>query len=133
MKLFFSFFCVIIILICFSCTMKSEKTKLVKKVVIKVVRTQPAIIVDCNYTFEEAIAGTKAPQSIIDNLELIAVTYYSVDRKLHRGQILANKKLTPYIKQMFGVILKRKFPIAHAIPVAKYNWNDEASMEANNT
>ncbi|MDP4240408.1 MAG: M15 family metallopeptidase [Bacteroidota bacterium] len=26
-----------------------------------------------------------------------------------------------------------KFPVAHAIPVVKYHWDDDASMQANNT
>ena len=56
------------------------------------------IIVDCNYTFAEAIEGTKAPRSVTEQLELIDVEYYSMDGKIHRGQILTNKKLVADIK-----------------------------------
>lgn len=91
------------------------------------------IIVDCNYTFAEAIEGTKAPRSVTEQLELIDVEYYSMDGKIHRGQILTNKKLVADIKTAFEFILKEKFPVEQVIPVVKYNWNDELSMQANNT
>ena len=42
-------------------------------------------IVDCNYTFEEAIAGSDAPQKIINELVLLDVRYYSTDNKIHKG------------------------------------------------
>ena len=117
----------------FSCTMKSEKAKSYKRVVVKIIRTQPAVIVDCNYTFKEAIYGTKAPQNIVSELTLITVQYYSIDKQLHQGQVLTNKMMSHQVEHMFCVIKKMKFPIAHAIPIVKYNWDDEASMEANNT
>ncbi len=58
------------------------------------------IIVDSGITFEEAIAGTEAPKSILDELVLLDVLYKSVDNKLHQGQILTNensssKRLSP--------------------------------------
>lgn len=91
------------------------------------------IIVDCNYSFAEAIEGTKAPRSVIQQLQLLDVEYYSMDGKIHRGQILTNKKLVDDIKTVFNFILKEKFPIAKAIPIVKYNWNDNLSMQDNNT
>ena len=91
------------------------------------------IIVDCNYTFAEAIEETKAPRSVIEELQLINVEYYSMDGKIHRGQILTNKKMVADIKTVFEFILKEKFPVKQVIPVVKYNWNDELSMQANNT
>ena len=91
------------------------------------------VIVDCHYTFEEAIAGSKAPKSILDQLELIDVQYYSTDGKIHKGQVLTNKKIAPKIKTIFSFILQNKFPVARVIPIVKYNWNDNVSMQANNS
>jgi hypothetical protein len=91
------------------------------------------IIVDSRYTFEEAIEGSKAPKHIIDQLQLIDVQYYSVDGKIHAGQLLINKKLVDDIRYMFDFMLQQKFPIAKVIPIVKYGWNDDLSMEANNT
>lgn len=91
------------------------------------------IITDCNYTFEEAISGTKAPKHILDQLELITVKYYSMDEKIHQGQILTNKQISDDIMKIFDFMLEKKFPVYQAIPIVHYGWNDEKSMEANNT
>ncbi|MDR1653212.1 MAG: M15 family metallopeptidase [Prevotellaceae bacterium] len=92
-----------------------------------------SLIIDCNYTFEEAIAGTKAPEKIIEQLTLIDVTYYSSDNKLHRGQLLLNKKIAEDIKTIFAFMRQQKFPVEKVIPIVKYGWNDNLSMEDNNT
>ncbi len=90
-------------------------------------------IIDCNYTFEEAIAGTKAPQHIIDELVLFDVIYLSIDEKIHKGQILTNKKIAADIQHMFTFMLDNEFVIEKAIPIVHYNWNDSLSMDDNNT
>ena len=127
-----SYYCPIVILIfIFSCTrqkgdstLPKHKTETTKK---------PTIIVDCNYTFEEATKGTRAPKEIIDELTLINVRYYSTDKKIHQGQVLTNLKIADKIAIVFHYMFSEKFPVAQAIPVVRYNWNDELSMEANNT
>ncbi|HEY6913102.1 MAG TPA: M15 family metallopeptidase [Paludibacter sp.] len=91
------------------------------------------MIVDCNYTLEEAVAGSKAPKKILSQLQLINVQYYSTDGKIHQGQILTNRKMVNRLEVMFQFMKQVKFPVVHAIPVVKYNWNDDLSMQANNT
>ena len=91
------------------------------------------IIIDCNYTFEEAISGIEIPNSILKQINLVDVEYYSFDEKLHRGQILINKKAAKDIAEIFEFIKSSRFPIAKVIPAVKYNWDDEASMIDNNT
>ena len=91
------------------------------------------IIVDCNYTYDEAIENSKAPDSVLSELKLINVRYYSVDGKIHAGQILTNERAVEKIQQLFEILLDEKFPVAHAVPVVKYNWNDDLSMQDNNT
>lgn len=91
------------------------------------------VIVDCNYTFDETVKGHEIPQSIIKQLTLIDVEYYSFDTKLHIGQILVNKKVVKDIKEIFEFIKSSRFPIAKVIPAIKYNWSDQASMNDNNT
>ncbi len=51
------------------------------------------VIIDCNYTFKEAIAGIDIPKNIKKNLKLIKVRYYSFDGKVHQGQLLIHKNL----------------------------------------
>ncbi|MEA4916790.1 M15 family metallopeptidase [Proteiniphilum sp.] len=90
-------------------------------------------ITDADYSFEEAIAGTKAPQSIIDQLELFDVVYLSTDQKIHRGQILSNKTIAEDIRTIFRFMLEKEFVIEKAIPIVKYNWSDSLSMDDNNS
>ncbi|HEX9251635.1 MAG TPA: M15 family metallopeptidase [Ignavibacteriaceae bacterium] len=91
------------------------------------------IIMDCNYTFEEAVAGIEIPESIINQLTLVDVEYYSFDEKLHRGQIVVNRKAAKDIIEIFDFIKTSRFPIDKVIPIVKYNWNDDSSMNDNNT
>lgn len=91
------------------------------------------IIIDSRYTFAQAIEGSNAPQTIIDDLELIDVTYISTDDKLHQGQILTNKRLVDDLLELFDFMLDQGFVIEKAIPVVAYNWSDSLSMADNNT
>lgn len=91
------------------------------------------IIVDSNMTLEEALQGTNAPQNIIDDLVLINVQYYGFDGKLHQGQLVMHKTLEKDIVEIFEMIKEKKFPIKKCVPIVKYNWSDNASMEDNNT
>jgi hypothetical protein len=98
-----------------------------------IIQDDSKIIIDCNFTFEEAISGIEIPKSILNQITLIDVEYYSVDNKLHKGQLLLNKKAVKDIKEIFEFIKSSHFPVAKVIPVVKYNWSDQASMEDNNT
>ena len=91
------------------------------------------IILDCNYTFEEAIKGIEIPNSISKQLTLISVEYYSFDDRLHKGQLVVNKKAAKDIEEIFDFIKESKFPIAKVIPAVNFNWDDDASMNDNNT
>lgn len=115
----------------FSCSPEQQKHPKPIKHQKKEPKTE--IIVDCNYTFKEAIAGSKAPDSVLAELKLIKVLYVSTDGKMHSGQVLTNNKIAGIVQQMFQFMLHEKFPIAHAIPIVKYHWNDDLSMQANNT
>jgi hypothetical protein len=90
-------------------------------------------IIDSDMTFEQAIKGTTAPDDVIKELCLINVRYYSFDMKLHQGQIVVNKSVKEDVIAMFNLIEETKFPIGKAIPIVKYHWSDDASMEDNNT
>ena len=91
------------------------------------------IIIDSRYTFNEALEGSNAPQVIIDQLELIDVTYISTDDKLHQGQILTSKRLVDDLQELFQFMLDQEFIIEKAIPIVAYNWSDSLSMANNNT
>ena len=121
----------LILLLLVSCTHPTGDSGIVERK--RTTISKQPVIIDCKYSFEEAIKGSKAPKEIIQELELITVQYYSTDHKVHQGQLLTNNKIAAKLEILFKYILAEKFPVAHAIPVVKYNWNDEASMEDNNT
>ncbi len=91
------------------------------------------LIIDSNLSFEAAIKGQNIPQSIIKNLELVTVQYYSFDGKLHQGQIVLHKDLVKDIQEIFLVIKDSKFLINKVVPISQYNWSDEESTKDNNT
>ncbi len=98
-----------------------------------IVQEEDTIVIDSKLTFEEAVAGTKAPKSVVDELVLFDVLYTSTDGKLHQGQILTNRKIENDIRRIFEFMLENNFVIEKAIPIVHYNWNDSLSMDDNNT
>lgn len=117
----------------------NEEKKPTEEIIVEnnIVKEEPqekdTIIVDSRYTFEEAIEGANAPQAVIDELELLNVVYISTDDKMHKGQILTNKKIAKDIKEIFQLMLEQEFMIEKAIPIVAYNWSDSLSMDDNNT
>ncbi len=134
-KYSYNLYLIIITCILISCS-DSQKQKNVE------VRRKPLVLEkhliedtlsDSRCTFEEAVAGSNAPQHIIDQLKLIEVTYLSVDGKIHKGQVLANREIAEDLVYLFDFMLARQFVVEKVIPIVKYNWNDSLSMADNNT
>ncbi len=92
-----------------------------------------SIVTDSDLTFEEALRGIEIPLDIKKNLTLITVLYNGFDNKIHKGQLLLNKKVSAEVKEIFDVLLSKRFPIEKVIPIVEYYWNDEKSMLDNNT
>lgn len=91
------------------------------------------IVVDANYTFEEALAGTKAPKSVIDELVLFDVRYISTDNIIHQGQIMCNRRIADDIRHMFNFMMNNGFMVQKVIPAVRYGWSDSLSMANNNS
>lgn len=100
---------------------------------IPVINVKPTEIIDSELTFEEAIAGSDAPQHILDELVLLDVRYFSTDDKIHRGQILVNKRIEKNIEHIFEFMLEHEFAVYQAVPIVKFDWDDMKSMKANNS
>jgi hypothetical protein len=90
-------------------------------------------IIDSKMTFKEATKGTTAPKEVLNELVLLDIDYYSFDSKIRRGQIIVNKGVAEDTKFIFNLMLENKIPINKMIPIVKYNWDDDKSMEDNNT
>jgi hypothetical protein len=91
------------------------------------------IIIDSDFSLEEALSGISIPPSVKKELELVTVKYYGFDDKLHQGPLIVNKEIVGDIKEIFEIIEEIKFPVEKVIPMSEYNWSDEKSMDDNNT
>src|SRR5437763_9094012 len=62
-----------------------------------------------------------------------------MDKQVHQGQLVIDTELVSDIKRVFALALKEQFPIYSVIPISDKrfrkdnSWDDELSMEANNT
>lgn len=92
-------------------------------------------IIDSQLPLTEALRGLppNTPSEIVKNQQLVDVYYYSFDNKIHKGQLLIDKRLVADIKEAFEVMFKEKFPVKSVIPISVFRWDDESSMQANNT
>jgi len=105
----------------------------------EVVTVEPEVIIDSNMTMAEAMAnlpvidGQKCSEEILGQQTLVDVEYYSFDNKLHKGQIVVDKRLAGDIRDIFELIRDIKFPVDLCVPINKYDWSDDKSMRANNS
>jgi len=98
-------------------------------------------IIDSRMSKKEAFDGLdpKCPDGIRKRQRLVMVRYYSTDKQIHRGELVIDQGLKSDIKKIFALALTERFPIYSVIPISdkrfrKDNrWDDELSMEANNT
>jgi hypothetical protein len=98
-------------------------------------------IIDSNMTYQQAFEGLSAncPSGIKERQRLVTVKYYSFDHKIHQGQLVIDMDLVKDIEFAFEQALMEKFPIYSVIPISHISfrkngkWDDDLSMEANNT
>lgn len=74
-------------------------------------------IIDSNISLHQAIEGTTAPDSIIRELVIVDVEYFSADSLLHRGQIVVNRRVEQEVRQIFEYIKSVKYPVESVIPI----------------
>lgn len=91
------------------------------------------LIVDSDFSFDEAVSGINIPASILNNLVLVDVFYYSFDGILRKGQLIVNKEVEQDIIEIFEFIKESRFPVEKVVPIVNYSWSDEASIADNNT
>lgn len=91
------------------------------------------LILDSEFTLDEALIGQKIPASVKTNLTLVNVFYYGFDEKLHHGQLVVHKEVAHDVKEIFEIIRQIHFPIEKVTPICEYKWSDDQSMRDNNT
>lgn len=91
------------------------------------------LVIDSDCDLNEALCGQNIPGIIKDKLELVTVSYYGFDDKIHKGKILVHKEVVSDIIEIFNFVLETRFPIEKVVPICEYKWSDEESMKDNNT
>lgn len=98
-------------------------------------------IIDSRMTEKEAFEGLdpKCPDEIRKRQRVVKLKYYSSDNQIHQGQLVIDAELKNDIRKVFALALKERVPIFSVIPISDKRfrkdgrWDDELSMEANNT
>jgi len=91
------------------------------------------LVLDSEFTLEDALKGQRIPVSVKVNLTLINVFYYGFDEKLHHGQLVVHKEVAEDVREIFEIIRQIHFPIEKVVPICEYKWSDDESMQDNNS
>ena len=84
-------------------------------------------------TFEESLHETQAPKEVQDNLALLTLPFSSFSGTEETGQLLVHRALAEDVQGIFKELFLMRFPIEKMVPIVAYDWDDEASMQDNNT
>lgn len=91
------------------------------------------IIDSCFRSLDEAVQGLDFPREIFETLVLLDVRYVSFDGRVHQGQVVLHRDLKDDVQEIFASLLEIRFPIMSVIPMVAFGWDDDASMNANNS
>ncbi len=95
------------------------------------------INIDSNMTRDGVLKNVNplCPTEILERQKIISVKYFSFDNKIHQGQLVIDQDLVDDVRRIFDLALNLKFPIHSVIPISdpRFNWDDNKSMEANNS
>ncbi len=84
-------------------------------------------------TLEESLRGREIPDSIRETLVLVDLPYLSFNGDRTVGQMVVHKSAKMDVVDIFSELFHRHFPVMSIFPTVIYDWDDERSMEANNT
>jgi len=68
-----------------------------------------------------------------DDLSLVHILYKGFDDKIHKGELIVNKKIASDIVEIFKVLYENNYKIESVERIDKYNGDDNLSMKNNNT
>ena len=91
------------------------------------------LIVDSDIDINAALANNHFPQAIIDRMQLVPVYYLGFDKRRHVGQIVVDADVAEEVAEIFNEIEQAQYPIKKVVPIVSYNWNDQDSINDNNT
>lgn len=86
-----------------------------------------------SYSKDRYIQKPNTPKDITSQMTLVQVEYIDYSGKENLGLLVVNKKIEKEIIEIFKEIKKSGFQIEKIIPISEYDWDDDKSMEDNNT
>ncbi len=92
-----------------------------------------AEVVDSRMSLREAMDGLQVPAELAARMALLEVRHLGFDGRIHRGQLVCDRSVAGDLALVFERLLADSFPIERVVPIAAYGWDDERSMQANNT
>ena len=84
--------------------------------------------VEKNYIYKEGV-----PTKISSEMVLTQVEYIDYEGNDAQGLIVVNRKIAEEVIEIFREIKEAGFQIEKMIPISEYDWDDDKSMEDNNT
>jgi peptidoglycan L-alanyl-D-glutamate endopeptidase CwlK len=84
-------------------------------------------------TLQEALSGKEMPPEIREMQTLVEVGFWGFDAQWQRGAIVVHRELAEETAAIFAEIAAARFPIEKVVPVSRYDWSDDLSMEDNNS
>lgn len=91
------------------------------------------IIFNFLYSKDKYIQKPNTPKEISSQMSLVQVEYIDYNGKENLGLLVVNQKVEKEIIEIFKEIKKAGFQIEKIIPISEYDWDDDKSMEDNNT
>lgn len=99
----------------------------------KLIITFIAISISLFSSSKDYIERVGVPNEIIDQMTVISVNYKNYLGEDAIGLLVVNKKISKEVQEIFSEIKNSGFQIEKIIPISEYNWDDDKSMEDNNT
>lgn len=99
------------------------------------------IIIDSAMTRDEAIGSDSivSPEALNNHqlikpyLVVIPLVYHGYDNKVHVGQMVVHQYMVSKVVSLFLTMWKTDFSVQSVIPGSKFGYNDEFSMQQNNS
>jgi len=112
---------------------KGERAELVLSPLVAEAPPNLRLVIDSKMDRAMAVGGNRFPANIVRKMEVVTVDYVGFDGTWRFGQIVVHKDLATEVQAIFQEIRASGFPLKTVIPIAKFGWNDDASVAANNT
>ena len=66
-------------------------------------------------------------------LDTLTVRHVDFEGKTCEGVIICNKAISKDLREIFAELCRQRYPIERIRPISEYEYDDERSMQANNT